>query len=188
MNRAPFTRDELLELLRQVGEILVERRVEATVYVVGGAAMALQFDARRVTRDVGAAIRSERVDLDEAVALVAERNGLAPDWLNSSASAVLPNEPDGEATEITLPGLRVTVASPEHLIALKLRALRDRDVDDLETLFRHAGITAPQQAAAIHDKLFDDSYIGSLDPDEALYAAQLVFDRAAARGRPLDRR
>ena len=76
MNRAPFTRDELLELLRQVGEILVERRVEATVYVVGGAAMALQFDARRVTRDVDAAIRSERVDLDEAVALAQRASAL----------------------------------------------------------------------------------------------------------------
>ena len=184
----PFTREELLALLREVGAILVDRRVEATLYVVGGAAMALQFDARRVTRDVDAAIRTDRDDLVEAVALVGQRHGLAPDWLNTRASAFLSNEPDDQAIEITLPGLRIAVASPEHLIALKLRALRDRDIDDLETLFRHVGITDPQQAAAIHDKLFDDSYIGSLDPDEALYAAQVVFDRAAARGRPLDRR
>ena len=183
-----FNREELLTLLREVGAILVSRRVEATLYVVGGAAIAFQFDARRVTRDVDAAIRSERDDLTEAVALVADRHGLAPDWLNARAAAFLPGEPDAAATEITLPGLRLAVASPEHLIALKLRALRDRDMDDLETLFRHVGITDPRQAAAIHDKLFDDSHIGSLDPDEALYAAQLVFDRAAARGRPLDRR
>lgn len=188
MTNAPLNRDELVSLLREVGEILVERGVEATIYVVGGAAMALQFDARRTTRDVDASIRSGRDDLADAVALVAHRHGLAPDWLNARASAFLPNEPDADAIELTLPGLRMAVASPEHLIALKLRALRDRDVDDLEVLFRHVGITHPQQAVDIHDKLFDDSYIGSLDPDEALYAAQLVFDRAAARGRPLDRR
>lgn len=30
-----------------------------------------------------------------------------------------------------------------------------------------------------------DSYIGSVDPDEALYAAELVFERARLVGRPI---
>lgn len=33
-----LTRDDLLALLRQVGELLLDRGVEASVYVVGGAA------------------------------------------------------------------------------------------------------------------------------------------------------
>ena len=95
------------------------------------------------------------------------------------------SEPDNEATEINLPGLTVTVASPEHLIAMKLRAMRERDMDDLETLFRHVGIRDAQQAADIHDRLFDDSYIGYFSPDEARYAAEQVFARARALGRPI---
>jgi len=180
-----LTRDQVLGLLREVGEYLLGRGSEATIYVVGGAAMALVFDSRRVTRDVDAAIRSDSDAVREAVAVVAERHDLDPDWLNTRAAAFMTNEPDDDATELTVPGLRVLLASPEHLIAMKLRAMRDRDLDDLETLFRYTGIAHPQQAADIHNRLFGESYIGYFAPDEALYAAQLVFDRAAARGRPI---
>jgi hypothetical protein len=182
-----LTRDELIALLTEVGRILKEQGLEADIYVVGGAAMALEFDARRITRDVDSALRSEREGFWEAVVLVAERHGLSPGWINAQATAFFTNEPDDAASEITLPGLRIAVASPEHLIAMKLRAMRNRDMDDLEVLFRHVGITDPQQAADIHNRLFDDSYIGYSSPDEALYAAERVFTRAAAQGRPISR-
>jgi len=182
-----LARDEILQLLTEVGQVLHEQGLEANLYVVGGAAMALEFDARRVTRDIDASLRSGRDGFWDAVALVAEQHGLSPTWLNTQATAFLTNEPDDESAEINLPGLRVTVASPDHLIAMKLRAFRDRDMDDLEVLFRHVGITDPQQAADIHNRLFDDSYIGYDAPEEALYAAEQVFARAAAQGRPLPR-
>ncbi|MBK7822749.1 MAG: nucleotidyl transferase [Tessaracoccus sp.] len=180
-----LTRDEILSLLREVGEILVGRDVEASVYVVGGAAIALEFDARRITRDVDAAVRSGGDEFWRAVATVAEAHELSPDWVNSRATAFFSNEPDPDSRELTLPGLRIAVASPHYLVAMKLRAMRRRDLDDLEVLFRHLGFTSPEQAAAIHDEFFDESYMGYNDPQEALYAAQRVFDRAAARGNPL---
>ncbi|HMR49056.1 MAG TPA: DUF6036 family nucleotidyltransferase [Arachnia sp.] len=180
-----FTRDDVLALLREVGEILVDGGVEASLYIVGGAAMALEFDTRRITRDIDAAVRSGGGEFWTAVAAVAESHGLSPDWVNSRAAAFFSNEPDTDAHEVTLPGLRIAVASPRHLLAMKLRAMRRRDLDDLEVLFRHLGITSPEQAAAIHDEFFDDSYMGYFDPKEALYAAQRVFDRAAARGNPI---
>ena len=46
-------------------------------------------------------------------------------------------------------------------------------------------ITTAAQAADIHNRLFDGSNIGYFDPREAEYAAQRVFDRAAAHGRPI---
>ncbi|MCL2091367.1 MAG: nucleotidyltransferase [Micrococcales bacterium] len=183
-----LTRDEVLQLLTEVGQVLKEQGLEADIYVVGGAAMALEFDARRITRDVDSALRSDRDGFWEAVALVAERHNLSPRWINTQATAFFTTEPDDDASEITLPGLRIAVASPEHLIAMKLRAMRNRDMDDLEVLFRRAGITDPQQAADIHNRLFDDSYIGYSSPEEALYAAERVFTRAAAQGRPIPRR
>ncbi len=179
--------DDVRSLLAQVGQILQSRGLEASIYVVDGAAMALEFEARRTTRDVDAAIRAEREGFWEAAAEVAARNGLSTDWVNSNAAAFMTNEPDTGVTEISLPGLRVAVASPEHLVAMKLRAMRRRDMDDLEVLFRHMGITAPEQAAAIHDRLFDDSYIGATDHAEALLSAAEVFRRAEALGHPIVR-
>lgn len=180
-----LTGDQLLDLLREVGELLLAGGHEGHLYVVGGAAMALAFDSRRVTRDVDAAAPGDQAPLWDAVEEVAVRHDLPPDWINSHAAAFMTNEDDPAASELTLPGLRVAVASPEHLIAMKLRAMRDRDLADLDTLFRVQGITGPQEAADIHNRLFDESYIGYADPDEALYAAQIVFDRAAARGNPI---
>ncbi len=187
-NDRTLTREEIVDLLRQVGAILQEQALEASIYVVGGAAMAMVFDARRTTKDVDAAIHRHHEEFDRAVRQVAVKNGLNPDWVNSRAVAFIPNHPDEDAEEMNLPGVRVATASPQHLIAMKLRAMRRRDLDDLETLFRFCGIRSPEEAAAIHDRLFGDTDIGYSGPDEALYAAQLVFDHAASHGRPLGRR
>ena len=180
-----LTREQLLTLLGEVGELLSARGLEGQLYVVGGAAMALVFDARRVTRDVDAAVPGDQAELWQAAQTVAAKHALPPDWLNTRASAFMTNQADVDAREISLPGLTVTVASADHLIAMKLRAMRDRDLAELDLLFRIAGIRSPQVAAAIHDRLFDESYIGTTNPDEALYAAQLVFDRARRNDRPI---
>lgn len=185
MNESLLTRSHLVRLLTEVGERLLARGRAGQIYVVRGAAMALTFDSRRVTRDIDAAVPGDQTDLWEAVAEVATAHRLAPDWLNTYAVAFMTDEPDVTASELTVPGLRVAIASPEHLIAMKLRAMRGRDLDDLDVLFRVVGVTDPQQAAEIHNRLFDESYIGAADPDEALYAAQLVFDRARNRGNPI---
>jgi hypothetical protein len=53
-------RAAITEALRRLGDRLARRGVVADVYVFGGAAMALAYDARRVTRDIfgaGAASR-----------------------------------------------------------------------------------------------------------------------------------
>lgn len=184
-NPALLTRVQLLALLTELGELLTRRGLEGQLYVVGGAAMSLVFDARRVTRDVDAAVPGDQAALWAAAREVADKHGLPPDWLNSRAAAFMTNEADPDALEITVPGLAISVASAEHLIAMKLRALRDRDLADLDILFRAVGIRTPEEAAAIHDRLFDESYVGSIDPDEALHAAQLVFDRATRSGNPI---
>lgn len=182
-----LTRAEVMQLLGEVGGILQERGLEAAIYVVGGAAMAIEYESRRITRDVDAAIRTDRDEFWQAARAVAERHGLNPHWINTNATAFLTNVVDHNAAEVNLPGLRMIVASPEHLIAMKLRAMRPRDLADLDFLFRYLGLTTPEQAAEIHNRLFDDSYIGYHDPGEALFAAQDVFRRAEASGFPIER-
>src|SRR5215469_16280815 len=47
-------RDAINEAFRRLGERLARRGLIADVYVFGGAAMALAYDARRATRDIDA--------------------------------------------------------------------------------------------------------------------------------------
>lgn len=53
-NDALLSRADLERAFNALGEGLARRGIVADVFVVGGAAMALAYDASRVTRDVGA--------------------------------------------------------------------------------------------------------------------------------------
>lgn len=67
--------------------------------------MALAYDARRATRDIGAVVRPHGVVFDEA-RVVADELGLPPWWINEQASAYV--APGGAARRVfDHPGLRV---------------------------------------------------------------------------------
>lgn len=65
-------RAELERAFTALGERLARRGVVADVFVVGGAAMALAYDARRVTRDVDSLFVPHGVVLEEARNLAEE--------------------------------------------------------------------------------------------------------------------
>jgi hypothetical protein len=97
------------------------------VFVVGGAAMALAYDASRVTRDVDARFLPHGIVLEEA-RRVADDLGQAPWWLNEQASVYISGKEDlGKRRVFDHPGLRVMAASPQHIFAMKALAARTRD-------------------------------------------------------------
>jgi predicted nucleotidyltransferase len=152
-------RAELERAFTRLGDRLVRRGVVADVFVVGGAAMALAYDAKRVTRDVDAMFVPHGVVLDEARA-VADELGLPPWWLNEQASVYVSGKDDpGRRRVFDHPGLRVMAASPEHIFAMKALAARARDVDDLRTLAALAKVATVDDAV----RLCSDFY-----PDEAI--------------------
>src|SRR5439155_21599649 len=71
---------------------------------------------------------------------VAEELGLPPWWLNEQASVYVSGKEDpGKRRVFDHPNLRIMVASPEHIFAMKALAARARDVDDLRSLATLAG-------------------------------------------------
>lgn len=118
---------ELEHAFAVLGDRLARRGVVADLFVVGGAAMALAYDAARVTRDVDALFVPHGVVLEESRA-VAEELGLPPWWLNQQASVYVSGRDDpGKRRVFDHPNLRVMVASPEHIFAMKALAARTRD-------------------------------------------------------------
>ncbi len=168
--------EDLRALLSELGARLEAAGVHGDLYVVGGAAIALTLGVRRITRDVDAVFRPAVEVREEAERLAAER-GLPRDWLDSAALAFAPNVPDTDAVSLDIPGLSVSVASPEHLLAMKLAAARPgRDIDDLVLLFDRLGIDRPERALAIAKRLYGQDSVVLSDPDESyLWLAEDVL-------------
>jgi hypothetical protein len=179
MPRRELGVDEIRTLLAELGRRLDEQGVRATIYIVGGAAIALSTDTRRVTVDIDAIFHPETT-VSDVVATMAREKGLRPDWLNQSARAFVPGG-DDDAVKLEIPGLSVALASPQHLLAMKMAAFRPTDVPDLELLFRELGIAAAEQAADIAQAVYGDESAVLPDRDELILSAQAVLNRMHRR-------
>ncbi len=149
-------RKSIEEAFPRLGDRLARRGVVADVYIFGGAAMALAYDSRRATRDIDAVFQPHGVVLEEARA-VADELGLPAWWLNEQASVYVAPGGDAAAPRVfDHPGLRVSAASPEHLLAMKVLAARRRDAEDIRFLVKHLHLNSVQDVLALCAEIFPD--------------------------------
>ena len=179
MPRRELSVADIRSLLDELGTRLQTQGVEATVYIVGGAAIALEMDARRVTTDIDALLHPEVTVRAEARTMAAD-HALPDDWLNTAARAFVPGGDTG-AVPYEVPGLVVTLASPEHLLAMKMIAFRPTDVPDLEMLFRELGITSAGEAADLAQAVYGPGAPLLPGRDELLLSASVVLERLALK-------
>ena len=145
--------------------------------MVGGAVMCLAYSARPSTQDVDALFRPAR-EIRNAAARVAIETGLSPDWLNDGVKGFL-SERGEFTTFLELDHLRVMVAQPEYLLAMKCLAMRIgaefHDEDDVRYLLRHLDIRTHERALAVITRYYPlDRF-----PQKTLYAlAELLPPRA----------
>ena len=149
-----FTRAKIVTALQALGEELSGRGVHGQVFVVGGAAMALAYSDRRVTRDIDAVFEPKAV-IYEAAEKVAESLDLPADWLNDAAKSFMPG-PDEDPRPIPeVKGIEIATASPRYLLAMKLMATRiGEDDEDIEILLRECKITRPAEALSLLESLY----------------------------------
>ncbi len=168
------------ELLTEVGRRLHLRGLHVDIYLVGGAAMALTFDDQRITADVDAIFSDSEPVRQEAAAMARERH-LPDDWLNDRAAMFLPGEADPGAVRLEVEGLTVSVASPEHVLAMKMASFRPgKDQDDLVLLFRKLGIETPEQAADLALSVYGHDTVVLPGRPELILSARAVLERMRA--------
>lgn len=174
---APLDREGITSLLRELAAELQQRGAQADLFLVGGGAMALAYDARRTTRDLDAVFAPTAV-VREAAAAVAAQNDLEEDWLNDAVKGFLPGKDPDPRLFFETPSLRVSVASPEYLLAMKLRASRvDLDVDDIRLLYRLCGFTTVEEGL----ELLEESYPSAPIPPKAQYLLAEIVGSLADR-------
>jgi hypothetical protein len=142
---ARLTKKRILAAFEALSEELATRGTRGEIFVVGGAAMALAYADRRVTRDIDAIFEPKAVIYDAARS-VAERLSLPDDWLNDAVKSFAPGSDPNRRVVFSTPHLEVAAASPEYLLAMKLLASRvDQDTDDIKTLSQALGFTTAGQ-------------------------------------------
>lgn len=131
------------------------------VHIVGGAVMCLAFAARDATRDIDAFFKPASV-VRAAAARVAARARISAAWLNDAVKEFL--SPRGDyGPFLELPNLRVFIAQPAYLLAMKCVAMRlgeeFHDLDDVRFLLRYLNITTADEALAIVLRYFDEHQV-----------------------------
>ena len=153
-----LSKAELIELLDTLSQRLQRKRTIARLYVIGGACMALAYGRGRSTRDIDARIDTGHGALIEAARDIARERGLPQSWLNDQATSAIPRGPDRRAqTLYESHHLIVTGASAEYLLAMKLEAGRDKDIEDIAYLLERLSIEESDDALAIHETVLPDS-------------------------------
>ena len=151
----PFSTASLEAAFRELSRELRRRRTRAHIYIVGGAAIALGFDDLRHTMDVDALITKGHGPALDAVRQIGRRRGWPETWLNKEAVSAVPRGRDGRArTAYGDSNLVVTAASAEHLLAMKVRAARTKDREDIVFLARHLGVSSAKAVFDLHDEVF----------------------------------
>jgi hypothetical protein len=156
-----ITRDRIEHLLRELDAELGTRGATGELYLVGGAVMCLAFGAREATRDVDGAFRPEVV-VRAAAEAVARREGVDADWLNDAVKGFL-SERGGYDPWLDLPHLRVFVAQPQYLLAMKCLAMRPEELspdwDDIRFLARYLDVRTAAAALAIVERYYDEPMV-----------------------------
>jgi methylmalonyl-CoA mutase cobalamin-binding subunit len=87
-----LTREQIIELLAELGQELDARGVRAQLFVVGGAAMALAYNMRRTTADVDG-VFEPKTAIYEAARRVADRQQPPPAQSPVHRAEMFPEDP-----------------------------------------------------------------------------------------------
>lgn len=168
-----LTQADIRRLLERLGAELALDGVHGEVYLVGGAVMCLVLNARPATRDVDALFRPARL-VRQAAARVAASEGVPATWLNDAVKGFLSPRGDFDPF-LELPHLRVFVARPGYLLAMKCAAMRlgeeFHDLDDVRYLLRYLNVSTVEAALEIVTRYFDE---GTLAPKTRLALEEML--------------
>jgi hypothetical protein len=153
---------EIEKYLSELGAELKHRGIKKPVpiMIIGGAYMLLLENAPRTTDDVDVfwleeeAFQRTRELLSECVLAITSKYALSPGWFNYLTQVIMQNDiliPEGELWKQFGP-LHIYVPPKEYILALKITAGRDKDLEDCAILFPQSRITTYEQAKQLLDR------------------------------------
>jgi hypothetical protein len=147
MNKADIKR-----YLQLLGQELQTRNTAGNILLLGGAVMLLEVGNRATTQDIDASFEGSNASLiRQAIVVIAQREGLAQDWLNDGAKGFLYSQPKTVLWK-SYPGLNIYIPSLDYILAMKIIAGRPRDIEDARALIQKLHIPDEQILLSIVTK------------------------------------
>jgi len=172
-------RDAILAALSELSDELVRKDVRGELCLFGGSVMVLAFCTRISTKDVDAIFQPAGA-VRGIVEKIGESRGWSPDWLNDGVEGFISSR--HEVTEGNLPqfpNLRLTMPTPEYLLAMKCMASRvgvlEGEADDLRDilfLIRHLKLKSAKEVL----DLVASYYPANRIPVKAQYLVEGLFE------------
>jgi hypothetical protein len=173
---AALAQAEIRRLFELLNDELRQSGISGELYLVGGAVMCLAYNARPSTADVDALFQPA-AEVRQAAARAAARARVPADWLNDAVKGYLSREGDF-APFLELDHLRIMVARPEYLLAMKCLAMRIgaefHDEEDLRFLLRLLELRSYDQVLGVISKYYPLAQF----PQKTLYALEELLPKS----------
>ena len=169
-NMEPLTRQDMVECFEDIANRIRFKFVKGTIYLVGGAAVAMAYDDSRMSIDIDARIESAHGEIQRAILDIARERGWPTTWLNEQPVHYIPRGEDSSSVTVFYhSNLTVRAAAPRRLIAMKMIAGRERDINDIAVLLPYAKElrTVEDMMALLQRMLPDEEYPESTVRDTA---------------------
>lgn len=152
---------EIEAYLVRLSELLALRNVVGEIVLFGGAAMVLAHKARLSTKDVDAVFAPKDI-VYQAAAEVTRECGAAEGWLNDAVKGFLSSKGETQPL-LDLPNLKVFVAVPEYLLAMKCMSMRigkdETDIRDIRFLMERLGLRKAEEVLRIVEQYYPRNQI-----------------------------
>ena len=171
-------RAAIIKAFQEMSDELGRRGITGELCLFGGAVMVLAFAARVSTKDVDAVFQPTH-PMREIVQHIGEANNFAENWLNDAAESFVSARHETVTGNLPqFPHLRLTMPTPEYLLAMKCMASRigavetdTDDVGDIVFLIRHLHLKNAQEVLA----LVAEYYPANRVPVKAQYLVDGLF-------------
>jgi len=154
-------RSQIETYLARLSELLAERDVVGEIVLFGGAAMVLAHKARLSTKDVDAVFAPKDM-VYKAAAEVTRECGAAEGWLNDAVKGFLSDRGETQPL-LDLPNLKVYVAVPEYLLAMKCMSMRlgkdETDLRDIRFLMDQLDLRKAEAVLSIVERYYPRNQI-----------------------------
>jgi hypothetical protein len=189
----PFDRTTIEQAFERLGKLAAADKKNVEISLYDGAALILTMPYCVATRDVDAVFEDARPFIRRAAEIIASEFGWPKNWLNDGVKGFLSrNDADAESKNLfrTYPsggqtGLRIFVASPSYLFAMKCLAMRagavdeSGDISDIRLIGEVLGIRTAEEAFRVVPRYYPS---GQISP-KTRFGIEEIFGQALPSGK-----